>query len=78
MAANPSGSWPDALQHIEKPDSSDPFDSFESIESIQPASKAAQHISGHGHHHAEIDEGLPKRKGTVERIAILPPEILEQ
>lgn len=70
MATSPPGSWPVASQDIEKPD---PF------ESIQPGAKATHHISGHGHGHGgEVDEFLPKRKGTAERIAMLPPEILEQ
>lgn len=70
MAASPRGSWPVALQNVEKPD---PF------ESIQSGPKATHDISGHGHGHGgEVDELLPSGKGTAERIAMLPPEILEQ
>ena len=70
MAASPPGSWPVALQDIEKPD---PF------ESIQSGAKATHDILGHGHGHGgEVDEVLPDRKGIAERIAMLPPEILEQ
>lgn len=65
MAASPPGSWPDALQHLEKPSP---------LESIQPGSKAGNH-HGHG---AEVDEALTKTKGAAEQLAILPREILEQ
>ena len=68
MAASTPGSWPDALQEIQKPDPS---------ESIQTGSKASDDGVSPGHG-SEVDEVLPVKKRTAAQVAVLPPEILEQ